>query len=72
MNLASSYSFCRNHTFPVITDNDVKLAHLSRTVILSSAFLAQEQGLSTWEAVTLGKEHDDSLSAETYVSPAKT
>jgi len=35
MNLPRSFRFCRNQAFPAISDNDIKMAHLSRTVICS-------------------------------------
>lgn len=38
MNTPRSFSFCSNHVFPAITDNDFKMAHLSRAVILFTAF----------------------------------
>jgi len=54
MNIPRSFSFCSNHVFPAITDNDFKMAHLGRVVTLFAAFPRQEQQPGTWEAVTLG------------------
>lgn len=36
MNLPRSFRFCRNQAFPAITDNDIKMAHLSKDCYLQS------------------------------------